>query len=100
MQRIEFARSTVCYEKGVIANWDNADTNCDNQFRARICSLQQWRAIVCRAGVQNPGRSWTSETSGAAAFTTIAGCTGDSLSSNFYTTQGIIGPCCLEYMKY
>lgn len=99
MQRIEFARSTICYEKGIVNSWDNADNNCDTQFRARICTLHQWRAVMCRAGLQSPGRSWTAEGSGT-SFTTISNCSSDSLTTNFYTSQGIIGPCCLEYMKY
>ena len=100
MTRVDFARFTICYEKGIIANWDNAEANCDAQFRAQICTFNQWRTLICHGGVANPGRSWTADPAGSATFATVSGCTGDSMSTSFYTAQGTIGPCCLQYMKY
>ena len=99
MSRIDLPRSTLCYASGPIANWDAASTYCSGQFRARICSFQQWRDAICRAGVNNPGASWTDAIAGAATMGVVSGCTGDSVSSNIYTSQRVT-TCCLEWPRY
>lgn len=99
MTKVDLVFSTVCYNSGVVASWDAADNFCDASYRARICTLQEWRDVVCRAGVANPGRSWTATPTGAATFATIAGCTGESISTAVYTTS-LNGPCCLSWSKY
>lgn len=99
MTKIDLVYSTVCYNSGTLANWDAADNFCDANYRARICTLQEWRDVVCRAGVANPGRSWTATPSGSSTFATIAGCTGDSISTAVYTTS-LNGPCCLSWPRY
>ena len=100
MEAIDTGRSIICYEKGIVATWDNADNNCDAQFRAQICTFNQWRAVVCRVGTANPGRSWTSNVTGSASYATVSGCTSDSVNTSFFNGQGLTGPCCIEYMKY
>jgi hypothetical protein len=99
MTRIDMPHSVLCYERGVVGNWEVGDNNCDAQFRARICTLQQWRAVVCRAGVSNPGNSWTDAHVGPATFGTISGCSGDQVDSALYVSQRV-APCCLEWPRY
>ena len=99
MTKVDLAHSTVCYNAGVNASWDVADNYCDLNFRASICTLQEWRDVVCRAGLANPGRSWTATPTGGATFATIAGCAGDSIATAAYTTL-LQGPCCLSWPKY
>lgn len=99
MTRVDLPASTLCYNAGPTANWDQADNYCDASFRAPICTLPQWRAIVCRAGLTNPGNSWTTTPTGTATYATIGGCSSESVSSAHYTSMRV-GPCCLEWMKY
>jgi hypothetical protein len=100
MTRVDLPHSTICYERGIVSSWDNADTNCANNFGAGICNLQQWRDVICRAGVANPGRTWLSTPTGAGTYATVSGCTSDSLASSFYTSAAVTGTCCLSYPKY
>lgn len=100
MLRVDLPRSTICYERGIVANWDAADNNCDANFRATLCTLQEWREVVCRAGVANPGRSWLSAPVGAGTYATISACTSDGVSTAFFTTPSVTGPCCLSYPRY
>ncbi len=100
MLRIDGPLGVICWEQGIQSTWDNADNYCSQQYRAPICSLAQWRDVVCREGVANPGRSWTSTATGAGTYSTVASCTSDSLLSTAYTTATITGPCCLQWMRY
>ena len=99
MTRVDLSHSTVCYATGPISNWDQASAYCSNQFRARICSVQQWHDVVCNAGLLSPGTSWTDAITGSGSFGVVSGCTGDSISSSIYTSQRAT-PCCLEWMHY
>ena len=99
MSRIDLPNSVLCYASGPLASWDNASDYCFDQFRARICNVQQWRDAICRAGVISPGASWTDSITGAGSMGVVSGCTGESISSMFYTTQRAT-PCCLERLRY
>lgn len=100
MTQVDFARSTICWNAGVVATWDTADNFCDSNFQAHLCSLAQWRAVVCRAGVLNPGRSWLADVTGTSSYATVAGCTSDSVGTALFNQQAVTGPCCHEWMKY
>ena len=99
MTRVETARSTICFSNGITATWDNADAFCDANYRAPVCSLTQWRDVVCFSGLPNPGRSWTASPTGTGTYATVQACTSDAVTTANYTTP-LQGPCCLQYMKY
>lgn len=100
MTRIEQPLSVLCYAKSpTVANWDQAAAYCDSNFRTGLCSVEQWRAAVCYGGVPSPGRSWTDDVSGSTSFGSIAGCTGDAISSSVYTTPLSV-TCCAEWPRY
>jgi hypothetical protein len=101
MTKVEFATFTICYHTGIMGagTWDQASQFCYDSFRAPLCSVQQWRFLVCQNGTANPGSSWIGTSTGLATFATISGCTGESVGSAAYSTQRA-GPCCLEWMKY
>ena len=99
MTRVETARSTICFSTGITATWDNADAFCDANYRAPVCSLTQWRDVVCFSGLPNPGRSWTASPTGTGTYATVQACTSDAVTTAVYTTP-LQGPCCLQYMKY
>jgi hypothetical protein len=101
MTKIELATSTICYYAGTGSGgtWDQSSQFCYDSFRAPLCSAQQWRFAVCQGGLPNPGRSWIGTITGTGTFATLAGCTGESAGSAFYSNQ-FAGPCCLEWMKY
>ncbi|MEQ1518257.1 MAG: collagen-like protein [Usitatibacteraceae bacterium] len=99
MTRVDMPNSTICYERGIVASWDNADNYCFDSFRAGICSLQQWRDVVCRAGVVSSGRSWLSTPVGTGTYATVANCTSDGVSTAVFN-QSLTGACCLSYPKY
>jgi hypothetical protein len=86
MTRVDTARSTICFGTGITATWDNANAYCDANYRAPVCSLTQWRDVVCYSGLPNPGRSWTTSPTGAGTYATVAGCTSDSLASTVSTS--------------
>ncbi|MBP6631255.1 MAG: hypothetical protein KBG28_00695 [Kofleriaceae bacterium] len=100
MTQLDLPFSTICFHAGIVATWDNAENFCDANFRARFCSLGQWRTVVCRAGAPNPGRSWLDDVVGAGSYATVAGCTSDSVGVAPFNQAAIVGPCCLEFMKY
>ncbi len=99
MTRIELPHSVVCYASGPSASWESASSYCFDQFRARLCSLQQWRDAVCRAGIANPGASWTDDVTGAASFGTVAACTSDGVSSSSASALRVT-VCCQEWARY
>jgi hypothetical protein len=101
MTRIDLPTKTICWNPGgpQLLTWDASDTYCDNNFRAQLCTLGQWRAAVCRAGVSNPGRSWTNQVTGSGSFAFIFGCSGEQVGSLQYNS-GLQGPCCLEWPRY
>ena len=99
MTRVDTATSTICFHAGTLGTWDNADAFCDATYRAPLCTLTQWRDVVCRGGVSNPGRSWTASPTGTSTYATVQACTSDAVTTAIYTTQ-LQGPCCLQYMKY
>jgi hypothetical protein len=99
MTQINLQYSTLCYAVAPQATWDAADQRCFDSFRSGLCSLEQWRMAVCRAGLPNPGRSWTPTPTGTAVFSTVAGCTSDSISSLGASTQQVT-TCCIEWMRY
>lgn len=99
MIAVDRITSTLCYHAGSLGNWDQADAFCAAQFRADVCTLQQWRAAVCDAGLPNPGASWTAQIAGTATFATVSGCSGEQVATATYTLSRM-GPCCLEWMNY
>lgn len=106
MTRIELPHSTLCYHEGnsTLSDWDTADGYCFDQFQTGMCTLNQWRAAICRAGAGDPGRSWLADVAGRAAdgtpaFATISGCTGESVGESSYPTA-LRGPCCQEWPRY
>jgi hypothetical protein len=99
MTRIDLQWITVCYAPGILASWDQADDFCDMNFRARICTLQEWRDVVCRAGIPNPGSSWTQSPTGAGIFATISACGGANVSTSASTSL-LHGPCCVSWPRY
>ena len=99
MTRIDRLHSILCYATGPINSWDQASAYCSNQFRARICNIQQWRDAVCSAGLPNPGASWTDAITGSGSLGVVSGWTGDSISSSPYTSQRATS-CCLEWPRY
>ncbi len=99
MVTIDRVTSTLCYHAGSLGTWDQADAFCSAQFRADVCTLEQWRAAVCEAGLPNPGASWTPQIAGTATFATVSGCSGEQVSTAAYTLSRM-GPCCLEWMSY
>lgn len=91
--------SVLCHANAPVTNWASASDYCDSQFRARICDLQQWRDLVCRVGVPNPGSSWTDDITGAASFGIVSGCSTDAIAStSAFSQRGSI--CCLEWPRY
>lgn len=100
MTQINQALSTLCYASGPTATWEQASAYCNDTFRAHLCSLNQWRDAVCQQGLTNPGRSWTSDVSGAASFATVQGCTGDAVFSQVYTSAGVRATCCAEWPRF
>jgi hypothetical protein len=99
MTAIAMPHGTLCYADGPLGTWDQASAHCSDVYRARVCSLQQWRDAVCVSGVPNPGASWTDSVTGTASLGVISGCSGDSLSSSVYTTQRNT-TCCVEWPRY
>lgn len=99
MSRVELPFSILCHANAPTSTWTNSSDYCDAQFRARLCSLQQWRDLVCRAGVPSPGASWTDDITGTAAFGVVSGCTTDAISSSSAITQRA-AICCLEWPRY
>jgi len=99
MTAIAMPHRTLCYADGPAATWDQASTHCSDQFRARICDVQQWRDAVCIGGVPNPGASWTDSVTGAGTLGVVAGCTGDALSTSAYGVQRNT-TCCIEWPRY
>jgi hypothetical protein len=99
MTKLDFQNSTLCWAVGPTFNWNQADDFCDQVYRGNICTLLQWRMAVCRAGTANPGRSWTPTATGTATFSTVAGCSAESVSSFSYSTFQAT-TCCLEWMRY
>lgn len=99
MSRIDMPRTTLCYATGPIASWNQASAHCSDQFRARLCSVQQWRDAICSAGLPNPGASWTDAITGTAAVGVISGCSAENFSSTTYTSQRAT-TCCAEWPRY
>lgn len=100
MTKVVLPYSTVCFEAGIVANFDTAGNYCWDQFRASICSLTQWRAVVCRAGLTSPGRSWLPNPVAADTLATISNCASASLGTSNSGVSTNAGPCCLEWMNY
>ena len=99
MTRLELTHTILCFDDGIQGTHDQTQQFCDAQYRARLCSLDQWYDAICIAGEPSPGRSWTNDITGAAAFGSVATCSGESVASSSYTLQ-LRGPCCLEYPRY
>jgi len=99
MTSLGMPHATLCYASGPVASWDAASNFCDAQFRARICSVQQWRDVVCGAGLPNPGLSWTDSITGSSSFGVVSGCTLDSITSRS-GFQPSATACCLEWPRY
>jgi hypothetical protein len=99
MSRIVLTHTIVCYATGPTGTWDQASSSCSDSYGARICSLQQWRDVVCRAGVANPGASWTDSITGSATAGVVSGCTGENFASAQYTSQRATA-CCAEWARY
>ncbi len=99
MTKVSMPFYTLCYASSLARTWDQADQFCYDNYRANVCTFAQWRTAVCQAGLANPGNSWTSTPTAAAAFATVAGCTGDSVSTAQYTSQRAT-TCCLEWPQY
>ncbi|KAB2887575.1 MAG: hypothetical protein F9K40_21270 [Kofleriaceae bacterium] len=98
MTRIDLPTKTLCWHPGRFVTFPNADAFC-GELRAQICTLAQWRAAVCMAGVQNPGRSWTYHPTGQGGFAIIGNCSLDSMSDLHWSSQ-VQGPCCVEWPRY
>jgi len=99
MTRIGMPHTTLCYASGPVSSWDQASNFCSDSYRARICSLQQWRDAICRAGVANPGASWTDSITGTASAGVVSGCSGATFSSAQYTSQRV-ATCSAEWPRY
>jgi hypothetical protein len=99
MTRVDLPYKTICWHVGQFTTFPAASNFCDDAFRADVCTLAQWRAAVCRGGVQNPGRSWVNAPTAPARLAIIADCGFDGLSDLPYTSQ-VQGPCCLEWPRY
>ncbi len=100
MTRVERQYSTICYSAGTSGSFETADSFCATQFHASLCTLSQWRAVVCRVGIANPGRSWLPNSTGVGSFATVLNCSSDSVSTAVSSSNAFVGPCCLEWMKY
>jgi hypothetical protein len=100
MFQIDLPFSTLCFGEGVTGTYDEVEQFCEDMFRGRLCSLQQWRIAVCRAEAPDPGRSWLPDVvGGGGVFATISGCSPEEVGEAFYAGQHA-GPCCLEWMNY
>jgi len=99
MTRIDLPRSILCYAAGPAATWDQAYAYCSDQFRARLCDVQQWRDAICQAGLPSPGASWTDSITGSAAAGVVASCSAESFGSAPYTAQRAAA-CCVERPRY
>lgn len=99
MTSIALAHSTLCYATGPISVWAQASAYCSDQFRARLCSVQQWRDAICAAGLTNPGASWTGDVSGTSSFGVVSGCSPEQVTSSAFSVQRV-ATCCLEWARY
>ncbi|MGE0640213.1 MAG: hypothetical protein AB7G12_13735 [Thermoanaerobaculia bacterium] len=99
MTQVDLASSKLCYDAGTTSNWIAASQYCWDNFHAGLCSLQQWRTVVCHLGLPSPGNSWLPTVAGISTFALIGGCTGDAVATATYTSN-FAGPCCLEWMSY
>jgi hypothetical protein len=99
MTRASLAHTIICYASGPVGSWDQASNFCSDSYGARICSLQQWRDLVCRVGVTNPGASWTDSITGSGTAGVVSGCSGENFASAQYTSQRVI-TCCAEWARY
>lgn len=101
MTPLDLPHSRLCFHSGVPnpANYDTADQFCFNNFRANVCTVNQWRTAVCRGGVTSPGSSWTSDVAGAGQMAVVATCAASDITSSLVSTQRA-GPCCVEWMRY
>lgn len=99
MTRIELPHAVLCYAVGPSASWSSASDFCSAQYAARLCDLQQWRDLVCRAGIPSPGASWTDDITGVASFGVVSGCTSDAVSTSSASSQRAT-VCCQEWPRY
>jgi hypothetical protein len=99
MSRIGLPHTTLCYASGPLGSWDQASSFCSDSYGARLCSIQQWRDAICRAGVANPGASWTDSITGSASAGVVSGCSGESFASAQYASQRVAA-CCAEWARY
>lgn len=100
MTKADSQFSTLCFATGPTGTWEQSAAYCEATFHAPLCTLGQWRAAICSAGLVNPGRAWTSQPAGTATFATVAACTGDGVGTAIYTTATNRAACCLEWPKY
>lgn len=99
MTRVDLVHTILCRASGPTGTWDQATNYCWDNYRAHLCSPQQWRDAVCLGGLPNPGASWTSAQTGTSTAGAIAACTTDGFASISTASQRIAN-CCLEWSRY
>ncbi len=99
MSRVDLPHSILCHVNAPVASWESASDYCFSQFQARLCDLQQWRDLVCRAGIPSPGASWTGDVTGTASFGVVSACTTDAITSTSAAASRS-SICCLEWPRY
>ncbi len=99
MIQIETPHSTLCWHPGTSGTWTSTDDYCDLHFRARLCTLAQWRTAVCRSLRPNPGRSFLNDVAGTGSYAVVGGCAASDVVALSGTSQ-VQGPCCLEWQRY
>jgi hypothetical protein len=99
MIEIGLPYTTLCFAVGPQLSWDSADNRCFDEHRANMCTLAQWRTAVCKAGVSNPGRSWTPTPMANGSFAAVSGCSFEQITS-IGATALLTTTCCLEWPVY
>lgn len=99
MTRIDLPHAILCRANGPVSAWDQAASHCWDNYRAHLCSPQQWRDAVCFAGQTSPGASWTNAQTGTTTAGAIAACTTDGFAS-IATSSQRVAACCAEWPRY
>lgn len=100
MAQVDLGYSKVCFVIGVIDSFNAADQFCADSYKAPLCTLAQWRALVCRAGAISATDTWINSIGGSGAFGVARACTGsDQVSVDVWNSKHT-GVCCLEWMNY